>query len=169
MPFWSNETCSYSSSVYFLPLQVSLLWYYPACPGAFRMLTSTPRASDTWFKVFTLKLWHLIDSSRLTVLEIWWNKMILFDLERSLVGEVSLSPLKNVPVSYSPLLMHVGEASLKVYQLSSWGGWHSIALCAEGHVGLLVSTLITYSVTAEWIVFSFCRMWVLCETSFIPE
>lgn len=116
------------SSVDFLSAQVSVLWYYPVCPVALRMLTSTLRASDTWFKVFTLKLWHLIDSSRLTVLEIWWNKMILFDLKRSLVGEVSLSPLKHLPGSCSPLLKHVRESSLKVYQPSSWGGGHSIAL-----------------------------------------
>lgn len=169
MPFWSNEACSYSSSVYFLSVQVSILWYYPAGSVALRMLTSTLRASDTWFKVFTLNLWHLIDSSRLTVLEIWWNKMILFDLKRSLVVEVSLSLLKNLPVSYSPLLMHVRESSLKVYQQSPWGEWHSIALCAVCHVVLQVFTLITYSVTAEWIVFSFCHMWVLCKTSFISE
>lgn len=129
MPFWSNETCSYSSSVDFLSVEVSVLWYYPVCPVALRTLTSTLRASDTWFKVFTLKLWHLIDSSRLTVLEIWWNKMILFDLKRSLVGEVSLSPLKDLPGSCSPLLMHARESSLNVYQLSSWGGAHSIAPC----------------------------------------
>lgn len=118
MPLWSHETCSYSSRVYFLCVQVGVLWYYPACPVALRTLTSTLRASDTWFEVFTLELRRLIDSWRLTVLEIWWNKMILFDLRRSLVGEVSLSPLKDLPGPCSPLLMHVRESS---YQLSSWG------------------------------------------------
>lgn len=39
------------------------------------------------------------DSSSLTVLEPWWNKMILFDLKTSLVGEVSLSKIPHLRIS----------------------------------------------------------------------
>lgn len=117
----------------------------------------------------------LLVSAGFTVLEIWWNRNdFVWSKEIPVRWSVLIqnSPLKQLSASVSycrPPLMYLLESWLKPYQQSSRGCRYSIALCAVCHVGLQVSALITYSVTAEWIVFSFCHVWVLCEIPFISE
>lgn len=117
----------------------------------------------------------LLMSASFAVLEIWLNRNDFVWSEEIPVRWIVLiqnSPLKELSPSVSycrPPLMYLLESSLKPYQQSSWGCRYSIALCAMCHVVLQVSTLITYSVTAEWIVFSFCHVWVLCKIPFVSE
>lgn len=143
-----------------------------------RMLTGTLRG---WSKVFSFRIClseYIWLSSRLPVPlcsrsdetenDFVWSKEI--PVRWSV--PIQNSPLKGLSprVSYcSPPLMYFLESLLTPYQQSSWGCRYSIALCAMCHVLLQVSTLIAYSVTAEWIVVSFCHVWVLCEIPFISE
>lgn len=80
--------------------------------------------------------------------DVVWSKEL--PVRQSVLIQNSPLEERSPRVSFcSPPLMYFLESSLKPYRRSSRGQRHSIALCAACHVVLQVSTLITYSVTAE--------------------